>query len=768
MKRLGAALILLFTAHSLEAANCISMASGSWTNTSIWSCGAVPGAADAVTMSHVITVSGAESAASVTMSGGELTGTGSLTVSGTFTWDGGQISTTVNLDSTARMDVATADNYSFSGGRINNSGRLVTAKHITASSGAVIDNKAGGTVEFTADHGIDYSGGGQIINAGTIVKSGGTGVTPVGCGTLCGTTGTFTNTGMIRAMTGTIELHAILTNSSPAALIAEPGTTVHYNGRGGQTFNTGTAFSGGGSHLVARASTFNGALSVATGTTLTISAASDSVTWNTATLTGTLDWQSASMHGSLTTDAASVVNVLTGGTAYSWTSGTVTNFGTWNLSSHISANAGIFDNRSGATLDSRADAGWSWGDGTTQILNAGTIVKTAGTAVSHFGCGTSCGTTGTFTNTGTIRAMTGTIELHAILTNSSPAALIAEPGTTIHYNGRGGQTFNSGTAFSGGGSHLVARASTFNGALSVATGTTLTISAASDSVTWNAATLTGTLDWHSASMIGSLTTDAASVVNVLTGGTAYSWTNGTVTNFGTWNLSSHISANAGIFDNRSGATLDSRADAGWSWGDGTTRILNAGTILKTAGTAVSHFGCGTSCGTTGTFTNTGTIRAMTGTIELHAILTNTSPGAFVADSGTTINYNGRAGQTFDTGTSFSGAGTHAFQRPSTFNGAITSTAGAFRLAMLNQDDTATWNSATFSGPLEWQNAAMSGTLTTASGTVVTLTSGMTHRWNGGTWTNRGTIYIDQVPILVTNTVSTPSTLTRSARRGERN
>jgi len=84
----------LAAAPSAAAATCSwtgPIGGGSWHVAGHWSCGEVPGADDAVSMDNgdLITVTEAVSVASLSTSGGQLSGTGSVTVAGTFTKSGG-------------------------------------------------------------------------------------------------------------------------------------------------------------------------------------------------------------------------------------------------------------------------------------------------------------------------------------------------------------------------------------------------------------------------------------------------------------------------------------------------------------------------------------------------------------------------------------------------------------------------------------------------------------------------------------------------------
>ncbi len=99
-KNIVVALFLLagfFFAHGASALTCNDQADGNWNNTATWSCAAIPGWGDDVTIdSNVVTLTGAQSAARVTMSGGTFNmGSYTLLLSGasggSFTYTSGNL-----------------------------------------------------------------------------------------------------------------------------------------------------------------------------------------------------------------------------------------------------------------------------------------------------------------------------------------------------------------------------------------------------------------------------------------------------------------------------------------------------------------------------------------------------------------------------------------------------------------------------------------------------------------------------------------------------
>src|SRR2546429_7703756 len=88
------ALILIFAATPLFAASFSSTTSGNWSSVSTWGGAGVPGAGDTATVNggHVVTLDIPVTVATLTLGGGQINGTQSISVSSTFNWNSGTLS----------------------------------------------------------------------------------------------------------------------------------------------------------------------------------------------------------------------------------------------------------------------------------------------------------------------------------------------------------------------------------------------------------------------------------------------------------------------------------------------------------------------------------------------------------------------------------------------------------------------------------------------------------------------------------------------------
>ena len=298
--------------------------------------------------------------------------------------------------------------------------------------------------------------------------------------------------------------------------------------------------------------------------------------------------------------------------------GTLTNHSTFYLGGQAT-NSGKIDNASDGAWVFYGD--FSVASAASSFSNEGTIYKILGTGTSILHTGTA-----TFTDTGTIEVDTGTLELTGAKMNISGkidgagtiafstgvATLLA--GTTIQTNA---------LTLTGTGATLSVNLSTsFAGTFSAAAGTVLTLKTGA-----NTLTLTGPATFKSDTVNGAgklVTQGATSVSGVTLGGTA-TWTNdATVTETGTFTLGDGTGAKAS-FVNASGATFNLASNVGIASGTGASIFTNQGLLEKTVGN-LSTIAVGV--------TNSGTIEAVSGTIDLQKAVTGT--GTLKIDAGKAI------------------------------------------------------------------------------------------------------------------------------------
>src|SRR5438128_1427737 len=111
-----------------------------WHNPINWSTDTVPGAADDVEINATVAVTDSDvTVASLSLSGGELTGTADVAVSGLFTWTKGTLSGAGVLNANGGMLLTDGSQFAFKnldGRTLNNAGTAVwEAGHIVAYNG---------------------------------------------------------------------------------------------------------------------------------------------------------------------------------------------------------------------------------------------------------------------------------------------------------------------------------------------------------------------------------------------------------------------------------------------------------------------------------------------------------------------------------------------------------------------------------------------------------------------------------------------------------
>ena len=330
--------------------------------------------------------------------------------------------------------------------------------------------------------------------------------------------------------------------------------------------------------------------------------------------------------------------------------------------STLTAGAGDFKYVDGGTFTNNGTLAWN----TSNLLylqnganfnNQGLFVANASTAIVDNG-----GVQPSFNNLAdaTLRAAAGTtLTVSDVLINAG--TLDAAAGATIAHSGA---RFNNNTVFSGAGINSVNGSSAFNGFIQA---DNLLLTAGS--FTGTNATLNGTVGWTGGSFTGSVALNAGSTLTAGSGGFKYI-DGASFTNNGAmvWNT-----ANALYLQN------------GASW-------VNKGLFTANASTTIVDNG-----GARPVLDNSsaGTLRAAGGsTLSLNNVLRNNG-GRLDAEAGSSIGYTGAA---FNTGTRFSGAGTHMVTGNNSFNGAITAINGNLVLASGTKPARPPFSAATSPGP----------------------------------------------------------------------
>ncbi|HEY8251321.1 MAG TPA: DUF4347 domain-containing protein, partial [Burkholderiales bacterium] len=308
-----------------------------------------------------------------TQSGGTLSGTGDLTVSGASTLSGGSmtgsgdtitqglltINGSISLDAGRLLDVQ--------GGADWTAGQINLNPTSTGGAGSVV-NRAG-SVFATSFNGLMLTGtfGGEVgpaslfTNEGIFRKTGGTGVTELRT--------PFDNTNAVEVQSGTVNLSQGGTHTGSFATAA--GTTLQFGG-GTHNLNTATAVSSLGRLLISSgtvnttgtltsggllentggALNAGGAINTATYSQSagTLSGAGDLTVSGASTLSGgsmtgsgdTITQGLLTINGSIGLDAGRLLDVQSGA---SWTAGQIS------LNTSIAAGSGTIINRAGSVFD---------------------------------------------------------------------------------------------------------------------------------------------------------------------------------------------------------------------------------------------------------------------------------------------------------------------------------------------------------------------------------------------------------------------------------
>ena len=164
-----------------------------------------------------------------------------MTVDGALTWYGGTMSGTGTTIANGTMALGTsatntASSEQLVGWTLNDFSPATESYDppgggvgFTLGSGATFNNEAGAALTFVSNVGIGAgNGGGTVVNAGTLSKTGGTGTSTIANGV------TLTDTGTIEAQTGTLSFQGatsvatgdVLAVSASAVLAIDGATTL--------------------------------------------------------------------------------------------------------------------------------------------------------------------------------------------------------------------------------------------------------------------------------------------------------------------------------------------------------------------------------------------------------------------------------------------------------------------------------------------------------------------------------------------------------------
>ena len=613
------------------------------------------------------------SIASFDQTGGTVSGTGTLTVTGSATFGGSSVDQEEGSGTTLLKGATTdAGGIALDGGYVlENAGTfdvtngarfdLGLNNNGSTAGNSTIQNDKGGTFDFqTAATIYNHFGTNAFVNAGTLEQTVTTGTTNIGV--------TVDNTGTVSVQSGTLEFSGggtfsgTFTVASGATLDFSGGTyTLSFMvsgasiGGAGVFEQTGGTISGPGTLIVTASATFSGNVAEQTGTGTTL-------------LKGaTTDSGGIALDGGRVLENAGTFDVMNGGRfdlGYNY-------YGS-------SAGNSTIQNDKGGTFDFQTAAAIYNHFGTNAFVNAGTLEQTVTTGTTDIGV--------TVDNTGTVSVKTGTLEFSGGGASSSAGTLTVASGTTLDFGGgtftlSGGSIGGAGVAQVSGGALAVAANSTIASGFAQTGGTvegsaTLTVT--------GSATFGGNDQTEGAGrmLLEGVTTDAGGIAldggYVLENAGTFDVTNGARFDLGLNNNGS--TAGNSTIQNDKGGTFDFQTAATIYNHFGTNAFVNAGTLEQTVTTGTTNIGV--------TVDNSGTVSVQSGTLEFSG--GGTFSGTFTVASGATLDFSGGtytpsfmvsgasiggAGVFEQTGGTISGPGTLIVTASATFSGNVAEQTG---------------------------------------------------------------------------------------------
>jgi hypothetical protein len=396
----------------------------------------------------------------LTQSGGTLTGSDAVNISGLTTWTGGSMTGTGTTFAQGGLQLGATDGAKYLEvirGRMVINGATATWRglgELDLFSGGTFVNPAGAMFNdltpamIWSDIGVGLYPSGLFINQGTFVVAVGSGLAGMqapfqNSGHVAMTSGTWELSGMGRA-TGTFTVSAgatfELNKYYVGGVISGAGKVIRING----SMTSPLAISGGAINISSTTPQFYRVDGNVTISSLKMTRGY-LVVEGTLTITGSMTWTGGYIVGPGT------IKVLGGlqlgandgitGNYESLYGATLINAGSAVMFDSFSQEFGsTFVNLPGATLSLRSDGTWN-SDGTATFANQGTLMKSGGK-------GTSLLNSLALVNSGSVLVNAGTLDLEG--TGTAPGSFYAAAGTTLVF-GHGYWSFNSGSSVSGTG-----------------------------------------------------------------------------------------------------------------------------------------------------------------------------------------------------------------------------------------------------------------------------------------------------------------------------
>jgi fibronectin-binding autotransporter adhesin len=630
------------------------------------------------------------------LSGGGLTGSGSLALAGSFNWTGGIVGAsgaTLVVAANGGLAVSGVNGKSFAGVTlVNNNLGTWSGGQVSCSGTAVFSNAPTATFDFQGDGSafVLLSGTPLIANSGTMRKTAGAGTTT--CTVRCNNAGSvLVNSGTLAltladssgsfstSLGNTLSINGLAT-LLPSATIDGVGNfavtsgTLTNNGSfhvdGTNTFTGGSITFNGSCFITNSPLVINGGTAIFNGTglitpgSLAISAGNLQGSMP-VTVPGMITWT-----GGVIGTGSSLVVTANGGLTISGinsknlTGGMLVNNGvaTWSGGQLSCLGTAVFSNAPSALLDFQADGNaFVVISGNPLLVNSGILRKSAGTGTTTL--------TVRCNNAGSVQVNSGTL---ALVPTDSNGSFTASAGNTLSFSGAatfsasasiegaGNFTVTSGT-FTNNGTFHIDGTNTFasgtvafngncfitNNPMVISSGTVIfngsgivapTLLNLSGGSLQGSMTLTipGLITW-TAGTIGASGSSLAVVANgglSVIGATPKSFNGGMLVNnaLAIWNGAQLNFNGSPVFSNAPSATLDFQAD-------GNAFILNSGTpVLLNSGILKKSTGTGTTTSSV-RCNNAGSVQVNSGTL---ALALGDSSGSFALPADTTLSVSGIA------------------------------------------------------------------------------------------------------------------------------
>ena len=618
--------------------------------------------------------------ATLTMSGGTLSGADTVNVSGLFTWTGGTMAGGGTTNANGGIAISGTGFKDLNPRTLHNVGTAVWAATggIRLGGGCTIQND--GLWDAQGDASMSsFAGSGTFANAGTFRKSAGIGETTIGI--------PLDSSGGIEIQSGLLTLSG--GGTATGTIAGSPGTTLRFTagtynlaassnvGIAAASFDSGTVHVGG-AYAATTSTTVGGIVNFTSTSTVTSIGSSLAVSTGAANFNSgetiapaTLTMSGGTLAGA---DTVSVSGLFT------WSGGTLAGGGTTNANGGIAMSGNGFKDLNPRTLhnvgtavwagtggvrlgaassiqndglwDAQADATVSDLPGSGSFMNSGTFRKSAGGGTSAISI--------PFSSPGGVEVKTGTLALGAGGTVSG--TITGDPGTTLRFTS-GVYTLTAASSVSIPAISIDAGTLNVNGTYAATAGTTVNANA-SFTPTSNVVSIGGSLSITS----GTATFDSGETIapttmtlsgGILTGADTVTvsgltaWSAGQMGGGGTTHTNGGIAFSTSSPKDLNPRTLHNAGTAAWAdagnvrlgagssiqndgiWdaqGDASIAILvgggsfaNAGTFRKSGGAATTSFAV--------PFTNSGAVEAFAQTIAFSSGFTQTA-GSTTLNGGT--------------------------------------------------------------------------------------------------------------------------------------